>query len=66
MKTLGLDTSWWEGVKSGENYAWQKLTELDVNRQMSQFVMRLDAQGQVLSVAPDQRSEDIKHGLVKQ
>jgi hypothetical protein len=33
---------------------------------MSQFVMRLDAQGQVVSVAPDQRSENIKNGLVKQ
>jgi hypothetical protein len=32
MQTLGMDTSWWEGVKSGENYAWQKLAELDINR----------------------------------
>jgi hypothetical protein len=66
MKTLGLDTSWWEGVKSGKNYAWQKLAELDVNRQMSQFVMRLDTQGQVVSVEPDRRSEDVRNDLVKQ
>ena len=66
MQTLGLDTSWWQGVKTGENYAWQKLTELDVNRQMSQFVMKLDAQGQVVSVESDQRSEDVRNGLVKQ
>jgi hypothetical protein len=66
MQTLGLDTSWWEGVKSGENYAWQKLAELDINRQMNQFVIKMDAQGQVLSVEQDQRSEDARNALVKQ
>jgi hypothetical protein len=63
MSTIGLDTTWWESVKSGKSYAWEKLIELDVNQQMSQFVMQLDERGQVLSYSKDQKSEDIKRGL---
>lgn len=63
MRTTGLDTDWWESVKSGKNYAWEKLIELDINNQMNQFVMELDEKGQVLSYKKDQASEDIKRGL---
>lgn len=66
MKTIGLDTSWWESVKAGKNYAWEKLIELDINRQMSQFVMELDEKGQVMSYKKDQKSEDIRRTLAKQ
>jgi len=65
MRTIGLDTSWWEGVKTGKSYAWEKLIELDVNRQMSQFVMELDERGQVMSYGKDQKSEDIRRTLAK-
>jgi hypothetical protein len=63
MRTIGLDTAWWEGVKSGKNYPWEKLVALDVNRQMSQFVMELDERGQVISYGKDQKSEDVRNAL---
>jgi hypothetical protein len=63
MQTIGLDTSWWENVKSGKSYPWEKLIALDVNKQMSQFVMELDERGQVLSYSKDQKSEDIRGSL---
>jgi hypothetical protein len=63
MKTIGLDTSWWESVISGKVNAWEKLIELDVNRQMNQFVMKLDERGQVLSYSKDQKSEDTRRTL---
>ena len=37
MKSLGMDTSWWQAVKSGKQDPWEKLIELDVNRQMVQY-----------------------------
>ena len=63
MRATGLDTNWWESIKSGKSYAWEKLIELDVNNQMNQFVMELDEKGQVISYKKDQDSEDIKRGL---
>ena len=63
MRTTGLDTDWWESVKSGKSYAGEKLIELDVNNQMNQFVMELDEKGQVISYKKDQDSEDIKRVL---
>ena len=65
MRSIGLDTSWWEGVKTGKSYPWEKLVALDVNRQMSQFVMELDERGQVMSYGKDQKSEDIRRTLAK-
>lgn len=65
MRSIGLDTSWWESVKAGKNYAWEKLVALDVNRQMSQFVMELDEKGQVMSYKKDQQSDDIRRTLAK-
>ena len=66
MRTIGLDTSWWEGVKSGKNYAWQKLIELDVNNQMNQFVMELNKAGQVLSYKKDEQSEGVRRILARE
>jgi hypothetical protein len=39
MKTQGLDISWWENVKSGKQYPWEKLRANDVNNQMVQFTI---------------------------
>ena len=44
----------------------EKLIELDINKQMSQFVMELDEKGQVMSYKKDQKSEDIRRTLAKQ
>ena len=66
MQTIGLSTDWWESVKADKNYAWEKLIELDVNKQMSQFVMELNEKGQVMSYKKDQKSEDIRRTLAKQ
>lgn len=37
IKTLGLDTTWWERVKLGEQDPWDKLRANDVNKQMVQY-----------------------------
>jgi len=66
MRKIGLDASWWVSVKSGKSYAWEKLIALDVNKQMSQFEMKLDKHGQVLSYSKDQKSENIRRILAKQ
>lgn len=63
MQTIGLDTTWWESVKTGKSYPWEKLIELDVNNQMNQFVMELDERGQVLSYSKDQKSENVRRTL---
>ena len=65
MRSIGLDTSWWEGVKTGKSYPWEKLVALDVNRQMSQCVMELNEKGQVMSYKKDQQSDDIRRTLAK-
>lgn len=65
MRKIGLDTTWWENVKSGRSYAWQKLIELDVNRQMSQFVMELDERGQVRGYGPDPKSQEVRKAIAK-
>jgi hypothetical protein len=66
MRTIGLDTAWWEGVKSGKNYAWQKLIELDVNNQMNQFVMEVNQNGQVMSYKKDEQSEGVRRILARE
>ena len=60
MNTIGLDTTWWQDIKSGTRYAWQKLIELDVNKQMNQFIMRLDEDGQVISYKKDEQREGVR------
>jgi hypothetical protein len=37
MKTINLNTDWWERVKIGQQNPWEKLQKLDVNNQMKQF-----------------------------
>lgn len=65
MRNNGLDTSHWEGVISGKKYAWEKLIELDVNRQMSQFVMEVDEHGKVMSYKQDEKAEAVRNILAK-
>lgn len=66
MRTINLDTAWWESVKSGKQYAWQKLIELDVNNQMSQFSMEVDERGQVMSYKKDDTANEIRRNLAKE
>ena len=42
MKSQGLDTSWWEAVKTGAQDPWERLKEFDTNKQMVQFSMSVD------------------------
>jgi hypothetical protein len=37
IKTLGLDTAWWERVKLGQQDPWDKLRANDINKQMVQY-----------------------------
>lgn len=50
MRKVGLDTTWWENIKSGKQYPWTRLEELDVNNHMRQFNMKVDKQGQILEI----------------
>lgn len=40
MTSLGMDTTWWERVKTGKQDPWEKLRINDVNRQMVQYAPR--------------------------
>ena len=40
MKSVGLDTTWWENVKAGRQDPWEKLQQLDINKQMTQFKIK--------------------------
>lgn len=41
MQTQGLDISWWNNIKAGTQYPWEKLKANDVNEQMAQFTLRM-------------------------
>ena len=40
MKSIGMDISWWENVKTGKQDPWDKLRTNDINKQMVQFNVR--------------------------
>jgi hypothetical protein len=48
MKINGIDTAWWEQVKLGQQDPWEKLKQLDVNKQMTQYKIKSGVQGQCL------------------
>lgn len=41
MRTQGINTDWWDRVKTGEQDPWDRLRENDINKQMVQFKVRL-------------------------
>lgn len=45
MKTVGLDTSWWEGVKTGKNDSYDLLSKNDPNGQCSKYEIKIDSTG---------------------
>ena len=40
MKSVGLDTTWWENIKLGTQDPWEKLKINDVNQQMKQYSIK--------------------------
>jgi hypothetical protein len=58
MRKIGLNTAWWENVKSGKQYPWTRLQELDVNNQMKQFSLKTDQAGRVLEVKENKSPDD--------
>jgi hypothetical protein len=46
MQSLGLDTSWWQGVKQGKNNTYDLMRKNDPNDQIMQFDVVIDANGQ--------------------
>lgn len=46
MTSIGLDISWWNKVKQGQQDPWEKLKLNDVNKQMVQFTMSYNSQTQ--------------------
>jgi len=45
MKSQGLDTSWWDGVKTGKNDSFTLMKKNDPNGQTSRYNVVLDTQG---------------------
>jgi hypothetical protein len=45
MKSQGLDTSWWDGVKTGKNDPFQLMKKNDPNGQTSRYNVVVDDQG---------------------
>lgn len=41
MRSQGLDTAFWDNIKAGKQDPWEKLKQNDVNKQMSQFSIRI-------------------------
>lgn len=41
MREQGLDTTFWENIKAGRQDPWEKLKQNDINKQMSQFSIRI-------------------------
>lgn len=50
MQSIGLDTTWWENVKSGKQWPWTQLAKNDINKQMIQVDFTIDEQGFVKEV----------------
>lgn len=46
MKSQGLDTSWWDGVKTGKNDSFELMKKNDPNGQTSRYNVVIDGQGQ--------------------
>jgi hypothetical protein len=46
MKSQGLDTAWWEGVKQGKNDTYDLMSKNDPNNQVVRFNVVLDRNGQ--------------------
>jgi hypothetical protein len=42
LKSIGIETTWWDRVKLGEQDPWEKLRANDPNNQMRQFKMRVE------------------------
>ena len=55
MNDQGMDTSWWESIKSGKQDPWTRLRELDINKQMTQFEMAVDQKGRVCDIKVQSR-----------
>lgn len=45
MKSIDLDTAWWEGVKVGKNDSYDLLSKNDPNGQCSRYQIKIDSAG---------------------
>jgi hypothetical protein len=41
MKFIGLDTTWWENIKTGKQNPWEKLIANDVNNHIKHFKLSI-------------------------
>lgn len=60
MKKHNLNTDWWENVKTGKQYPWEKLVKNDINKQMTQFQVRMNSQGRITEIAPDNNANIVR------
>lgn len=45
MKSQGIDTAWWQGIKTGTNDSYTLMKKNDPNNQVSRFTVVLDSNG---------------------
>jgi hypothetical protein len=64
MKSKNIDISFWENVKTGKQYPWEKLILNDVNGQMKQFKMKINQSGQVVKFESDDQANIVRQGNV--
>lgn len=50
VKSLGMDTTFWQNVKINKQDPWQRLKELDVNHHMFNFTAEYEPDGKVKSI----------------
>jgi hypothetical protein len=41
LKSIGLNPTWWESVKTGKVDPWANLIKNDTNNQMRQFILKV-------------------------
>lgn len=63
MIKMGLDTTWYQGVKKEENYVWEKLVLLDVNDLMYQYTSTYH--NGMVTLAEDPRAVEIRRSRAK-
>lgn len=56
MHSIGIDITFWENVKAGKQYPWEKLIALDVNKQMSQFSIKVNDRNEIVSLGADDQA----------
>lgn len=56
MKSINLDTAWWEGIKVGKNDSYDLMSKNDPNGQCNRYQIKIDSLGRKRMVMEKQQS----------